>query len=93
MVDYKDDPVIRELFAGAIYITQHMSAKDRNEYSQFRKTKYDKKGVQGPIVPPPPVPAMNYQMGYGMQQPPPPFMAPMGRQPNNYGPPNQFYPM
>lgn len=92
MVDYKEDAGIKGLFIGLPYITQHMSAKDRNEYKSFQKNKHEsKKPATGPMIPPP---AMNFPMfpPGGMQQQQPPFMAPINRQPNNFGPPHQFYP-
>lgn len=51
MVEYKDDPAIKWVFANDPYVTQHMSAKDRNEYNQFKKGKTDKR-QNGPIIPP-----------------------------------------
>lgn len=48
MVEYKDDALIKKVFATAPYITQHMSIKDRNEYNSFKKGKDNKK----PIIPP-----------------------------------------
>ncbi len=50
LVEYKDDPLITKVFMGFPYITQHMNAKDRNDYNSFRKGK-DKKV----IIPPPPM--------------------------------------
>ena len=59
LVEYKDDPLITKVFMGFPYITQHMNAKDRNDYNSFRKGK-DKKV----IIPPPP-------MGFSVFPPPP----------------------
>jgi len=93
MVSYKDNEGIKSLFNGdEPYITQHMSAKDRNDYNQFRKGKNEKKALQGP---PPPQVLGGYGMGFGQQQHNPymPQM-PMARQPNNYNygpPPTQYY--
>ena len=54
LVDYKDDMRLQGIFAGKPYITQHMTAKDRNEYNQFKKANKDKKMVlqqPGPFIP------------------------------------------
>ena len=89
MVEYKDHPAIKDLFVMNPYITQHMSAKDRNDYHQFRKGKVEKKqGQLGPMIPPPP------SMNFPIMGPPPsqqPSFMMMNRQ--NYGPPppNQYY--
>ena len=60
-----------------------MSAKDRNEYTQFKRGKVEKKS--SPIIPP---------MGMPMYAPfPPQYMPPMGRQPmGGYGMPYQPMP-
>lgn len=86
MVEYKEDPIIKDLFMNEKpYVTQHMSAKDRNEYQQFRKGKAEKKpGQTGPMIPPPP---MGFQIMPPQGQQVPPFMMPpmnMGRPMNNY---------
>ena len=80
LVEYRDDPSIKHIFNKAPYITQHMSAKDRNEYTQFKKGKNDFKPPQAPTMPSP--------AGFGMYGPIPQnynYMPPMGRQPQPMG--------
>ena len=83
MVDYKDDENIKSLFENKPYITQHMSAKDRNEYKQFKNSRGEKKNA--PMVPP-----INYGMMNPMQQYSP-FTVPMNHQMNPMG--HQMNPM
>jgi hypothetical protein len=83
MVGYKEDPRILEIFeTGKPYITQHMNAKERNEYVQFRKGKFDNR-KQGPPNQIPQGP-MSQHMG---------LMGPMGMIPPPFGqipPPHQM---
>lgn len=55
---------------GTPYITQHMSAKDRNEYSQFVKGKSDRPNhpphQQPPMIPPPMMGGMPMYMNMNM---------------------------
>lgn len=82
-VEYKEDPEVRNLFAGNPYITQHMNAKDRNEYNSYKKGKTDKIEKK-PMVPP--------QMGYNMHQMlPMNYNMPPGRYPMNG--PGYYQPM
>ena len=80
MVDYKEDDHIKSLFENKPYITQHMSAKDRNEYKQFKNSRGEKKSA--PMVPP-----INYSMMNPMQQFSA-FTVPMNHQMNPMGPMN-----
>jgi len=58
------------------YVTQHMSAKDRNEYNQFVKGKNER--PQNPhqqlLIPPPPFINFGGNPQYGIPQPMPPYL-------------------
>lgn len=103
LVEYYEDPLLKDVYGEKPHATQHMSAKDRNDYNQFRKGKADKKPMQGPMLTNP----VNLNaFGTGPMQGPfvaPPMnqmgqMGPMGqmgqmsRPPGNYPIPNSYYP-
>jgi hypothetical protein len=77
LVEYKEDLLIRDVFAGWPYVTYHMNAKDRNDYQSFKKGKVEpnKKPNQGPMIPTP----INFHHMYPMQQMG--MYPPMGRPP------------
>jgi len=86
LVEYKEDPLIKDIFVTAPYVTQHMNAKDRNDYNSFKRGKAEpKKTTQGPMIPPPMAP-MGFNFYPQMQQMQQISFMPSGRLPmGNFG--------